>query len=389
VPVLGGVLGVLPEISRIQFYRYGTAALELPVILLAGLGLDDLARVPAHRRRLVWGALGAIALMGVAALSARPIVHALGTRFPHRAFFHTSLIWGAVTVVALAAVALVRQARARATHLTLNVAVDAIVLFAVPEFAAPRSTTVDLSPVAYLRRHLNEGRFFTLGPIAPDYGSYFGLASISIDDFPPDAYATFVHRRLDPVTAFVGFRPPGPSAAQELMRHLGGYRAAGVRYVLSPAGQPLPRRPAGLRLVFRSPSTWVYRLDGALPYFNASGCVTGSGARDSAHVVCARPSTLLRRETWLAGWSAQLDGHPTAIRRVDGLFQAVTVPAGSHRVTFSFTPPGMGWAFTGFLGGCALMLVPTVRRRATSLREASARSDVRNAKPAVADEAPM
>ncbi len=56
VPLLGQVLGVLPGISRIQFYRYGTAALELPVILLAALGLDDVARVPAHRRRVVWGA---------------------------------------------------------------------------------------------------------------------------------------------------------------------------------------------------------------------------------------------------------------------------------------------------------------------------------------------
>ena len=41
-PLLGHVLGVLPGMSEIQFYRYGTAALELPVIVLAALGLDDL-----------------------------------------------------------------------------------------------------------------------------------------------------------------------------------------------------------------------------------------------------------------------------------------------------------------------------------------------------------
>jgi hypothetical protein len=381
VPLLGQVLGVLPQISRIQFYRYGTAALELPVILLAALGLDDLARVPAHRRRLVWGALAAIVLIGVAALGARPVVHSLGTRFPHGAFFHASIVWGTATLVAAAAVALVRGARARAALLTLIVAVDAIVLFAVPEFAAPRSTKVDLAPVAYLRRHLNEGRFFTLGPIAPDYGSYFGLASIGIDDFPPQAYTAFVHRRLDPVVAFTGFRPPGPSAAQELLQHLGGYRAAGVRYVLTPAGQRLPESPPGLRLVFRSPSTWIYRLARASPYFDAAGCLTTSAARDTARVVCARPSTLVRRETWLAGWSAQVDTHPVAIRRVDGLFQAVTVPAGSHRVTFSFTPPGMGWALLGLLGGCVLMLIPTVRRWSTSRGPAKAPSDVGDAAP--------
>ena len=363
VPLLGQVLGLLPGISQIQFYRYGTAALELPVILLAALGLDDLARVPAHRRRLVWGAVGGVALIGVAALGARPIVHALGSGFPHGTFFDVSIVWGVATVLAAAAVTLVHSARARAALLTLIVAVDAIVLFAVPEFAAPRSTTVDLAPVAYLRRHLNQGRFFTLGPIAPDYGSYFGLASLRIDDFPPEAYAKFVHRRLDPVVAFTGFRPPGPSAVHELMHHLGGYRAAGVHYVLAPAGRRLPGTPTGLRLVFRSPSTWIYRLAGAMPYFGAAGCVTTSGARDSARVVCDRPSTLVRRETWLAGWSAQLDGRPTAIRPVDGLFQAVSVPAGSHLITFSFTPPGMNWALSALLGGCALMLVPTLRRR--------------------------
>ena len=315
VPLLGQVLGVLPEISRIQFYRYGTAALELPVILLAGLGLDDLARVPAHRRRLVWGALAMIAVIVIAAFGARPIVHSLGTRFPHGAFFHVSIIWASVAVVAAAAVAFVRSARSRAALLTLIVAVDAIVLFAVPEFAAPRSTKVDLAPVAYLRRHLTEGRFFTLGPIAPDYGSYFGLASVSVDDFPPRAYAAFVHRRLDPVVAFTGFRPPGPSAAQELMRHLRGYRAAGVSYVLTPAGHPLPERSTGLRLVFRSPSTWIYHLAGALPYFGAAGCLTTSGARDERArclftAVDARSSRdLARRLERATRWSP--DGHPT------------------------------------------------------------------------------
>jgi hypothetical protein len=40
---------------------------------------------------------------------------------------------------------------------------------------------------------------------------------------------------------------------------------------------------------------------------------------------------------------------------------AVTVPAGSHHITFSFVPPGMNWAPVGLLAGVALMLVPTAR----------------------------
>ncbi len=367
-PLLGHVIGVLPDMSRIQFFRYGTTALELPVIVLAALGLDDLTRTPAHRRRLVGGALAAIAAVFAAALYARPVVHSLETKvLDGGTYFQASIAWGALTAAVVAAVALVGKARVRAALLALLVAVDALVLFAVPEFSAPRATTVDLAPVAYLRQHLGEARFFTLGPVQPDYGSYFGLASLAVDDFPPQAYADYVHSRLDPVVSFIGFRPMGqPSAEQELMRHLGGYRSAGVLYVLTPARHPLPESPTTFRRVFRSPTTWIYRLAGASPYFGAAGCRVTSGGLDSARVVCRRPTTLVRRETWFAGWSAQLDGQPTATHRADGLFQAVTVPAGSHRVTFSFAPPGMDWAGLVLLAGCALMLAPTARRRSSS-----------------------
>lgn len=367
-PLLGHILGVLPDMSRIQFYRYGTATLELPVIVLAALGLDDLARVPEHRRRLLWGALAAMAAILAAALSARPVIRSLAHAFPHNAYFRASIVWGTLSVVSVAAVALLRQAHARAVVLATLVAVDAVVMFAVPEFAAPRATTVDLAPVAYLRTHLGQSRFFTLGPIQPNYGSYFGLAEIGVDDFPPKAYTAYVHAHLDPVVGFTGFRPPGPSAEQELLRHLRGYRSAAVRYVLAPAGYPLPQSPTRLRLVFRSPSTWIYRLSRASPYFGAAGCRVTSSSRDAAHLHCLQPTTLIRRETWLTGWSAQVDGHVTPIRRVDRLFQAVRVPAGSHSVTFSFAPPGMTWAFLGLLGGCLLMCVPNLAARGSTNR---------------------
>jgi hypothetical protein len=362
-PVLGHVLGVLPGMSRIQFFRYGTGTLELPVILLAALGLDDVARAPRYRRVLA-GALALIGLVAAAALYARPVAHSLGTTFEHRAFFRISVAWGALSVAAAAAVALVRHARVRGVSLALLVAVETVALFAVPEFSAPRAASVDLSPVTYLRRHVGEGRFYTLGPIAPDYGSYFGLGSIAVDDFPPKDYAVYVHKRLDPVVAFTGFRAKGrPSALQELMRHLDGYRSVGVRYVLTSAKQSLPQSQSTFRLVFSSSTTRIYQLAGAAPYFEAPGCQVTSSARQSALVACPRPTVLIRRETWLNGWSARVDGKPTPIHRVDGLFQAIAVPAGRHRITFSFTPPGMGWAGIGLLVGCALMLVPTLAGR--------------------------
>jgi hypothetical protein len=135
-----------------------------------------------------------------------------------------------------------------------------------------------------------------------------------------------------------------------------------VQYVLTSVQRPLPKRSRGLRLVFRSRTTLIYRLATASPYFSAAGCRTSSGSDDSATAVCPRSTTLVRRETWSPGWSAEVDGHSVPVRRGDGAFQAVAIPAGSHHVTFSFTPPGMGWAGLGLLAGCALTLTPMMRR---------------------------
>jgi hypothetical protein len=362
-PLLGHVIGVLPAMSRVQFYRYGTAALELPVIVLATLGLDDLARLPGHRRRLLWGVLGTMVVVMAAALYAWSIVESTGTQFAHDRYFDASVVWAALIPALAAAVAVLRRVRVRAALLTLLVAVDALVLFAVPQFSAPRRTTIDLAPVTYLRRHLGESRFFTLGPIDPNYGSYFGLASFGVEDFPPESYVDYVRDRLDPFAAFTGFQLRGPPPENELVRHLRRYASAGVRYVLTPAARVLPVKQTTLRLVFRSPSTKIYELAHVSPYFGAPGCRVTSSNLEAAWLTCRRPTTLIRRETWFAGWSAELDGRPTAVHRMDGLYQAVSVPAGSHHVTFSFTPPGMGWGWLGLLGGCALMCTPAVSRR--------------------------
>jgi hypothetical protein len=126
-----------------------------------------------------------------------------------------------------------------------------------------------------------------------------------------------------------------------------------VYYVLAPAGLPLPQRPGGLTLALRSPSTWIYRLAGAAPLFSASaaGCTVRADGDAAAQVSCPQPATLVRRETFMRGWSASVDGHEAPVRASDGLFQSVTVPAGTHRVSFSFAPPYIGWGALAFAGG--------------------------------------
>lgn len=60
-----------------------------------------------------------------------------------------------------------------------------------------------------------------------------------------------------------------------------------------------------------------------------------------------RPGVLVLRDAMAAGWTATLDGAPTPIAVADGLFRAVALPAGTHRVRFWYEPPG--WALGAWL----------------------------------------
>jgi hypothetical protein len=374
VPVLGGVIGLLPAMSRVAFDRYATSSVELSVIVLAALGLDDLVREPGSRRRLVWAAAASLVVVAGAAIGARPLIGGLEARFHQRLYFPAAVAWGAIVVLAAAALGLVRAAHLRIRLLAALLAFDALVLFTVPELSAPKAVQLDLSPAAYLQRHLGSSRFFTLGPLAPNYGSYFGLRSLNINDLPiPSAFQEYVHARLDQVvdpTVFVGNTGGGRpflavSPEQELERNLAGYRAAGVKYVLTPAGQALPQRPGGFTLVFRSPSTRIYRLAGTKPYFTTTGaaCFVSPAGTSAARVRCPAPATLVRRETDLPGWSAAVDGRSVGVHSSDGLFQAIHIPAGTHQVRFSYLPPNIGLGLLGLIGGCAwLVLGPRLHR---------------------------
>ena len=373
LPVLGAVLGVLPGMSRVAFFRYATASLELAVIVLAALGIDDLARHRPDRRRVAGLSLGVLAVAAVAAVTAHPLAAALGPKFAHRLYFAAAIAWGIAVILAGAAVMLLRDVRRRTVLAAVLLAGDAFVLFVIPEASAPRAVQVDTAPAVFLQRHLGIERAFTLGPLQPNYGAYFGIGLLDVNDVPvPSLLTRYIHTRLDPYVnpeVFVGNLGGGrslvvPSPAQELVRNLDSYRAAAVRYVLTPPGQDLPQSPSAFRLVFRSPSTWIYALAGSSPYFDAGpACRTVPAGRQRVRVTCTGPAQLIRRETYMPGWSASVDGHPLPVRETGGLFQAVSVPAGTHEVSFSFSPPFVGWGYLAFAAGLLALGAPALAGR--------------------------
>src|SRR6202020_927518 len=78
------------------------------------------------------------------------------------------------------------------------VALEAAVLFAAPALSAPRPAPSALALARFLQPPLGPARFATLGPIQPNFGSYFGLAEINVNDLPvPKGFTRYIQRSLD------------------------------------------------------------------------------------------------------------------------------------------------------------------------------------------------
>jgi hypothetical protein len=125
-------------------------------------------------------------------------------------------------------------------------------------------------------------------------------------------------------------------------------RAAGVSHVLSldPLDHP-DLRP----LVVAAPpriaplAVHAYALAGALPRSEvAGGRVLAQAERPGrieVEVQAGAEAVVVVREAVAPGWSAAVDGSPAPVRRDGGRHLAVPVPAGRHRISLGYSPPGL------------------------------------------------
>lgn len=370
------VVGAIPGMDRVAFYRYSPVSVEMAVVVLAALGIQDLAAAGWRSRLVTAGAALAAAAVAAAALVGlgdRAIRHIASA--PHAGLWReASTAWGFALLVAVALAALLPR-RARPAAIACLVAVDAVALFVVPQLSAPRGGRVDTAALAYLRSNLGEQRVYAMGLVLqPNYGSYYGVAEADYDELPvPRPWVTYATTRLDtgasPITfdGTVRASAGSPSATQELLAHLGAFRAAGVAYVAVPAGQALP---APLARVWSDRLMWIYRLAGAAPLFSTvgapPGCSVSSATVDTARVTCGRPATLVRRELYEPGWHATSGGRSLPVSAYDTAFQAVRVPAGTTSVRYYFEPPHIGEAWAadalGLLMLAAVLAVQVATR---------------------------
>jgi len=186
----------------------------------------------------------------------------------------------------------------------------------------------------------------------------------------------------------------------------------GVRYLLvsSPDGILAARR-LGYRLVDASSGLTVFEDEQALPRSHLVGDVVAVRDDRQARELLASPGFEPRKTATLAGiscpatadsppearllrngaetvevrtssrqtallvvtnvdypgWTAEVDGRPAPVGRVDGLLQGVCLTPGDHHVLLRFRPTGWPLAVAassaGALGLLALLVLPALRRR--------------------------
>ncbi|HMK62700.1 MAG TPA: hypothetical protein VK386_03690 [Acidimicrobiales bacterium] len=398
---LAKLVNLFPGFHEIATYRYSPPSWELAVVVLAALGIDDMARRQVSMAVLALSATLTAALVAWGMVYAWPMLtDAVGIGHRH-VFDLASGAWALSTVLCVVVggaliawsghdrVTGARRRRARRAGTSLmvgTICLDALCMFATPLLSAPTPEPVDMAMVRFLQDHLGLYRFATLGPIQPNFGSYFGIAEVNINDLPvPKVYGDYVSGRLDPnvnpliFTGTTEAEPTGPSPAQELTAHLAAYEAVGVKYVaVLPSGvdafdvpwPPPSLQSQGVHLAYADGVGRIYELPSPAPFFSTTGaCRVAPLGWDAARVDCSRPAVLTRRELSLPGWTAAVSGNDAPVRTVDGIFESTTVPRGTSLVRFTFSPPHAKWSFAAFFIGLAALVAGgaggLLRRRAS------------------------
>jgi hypothetical protein len=375
------VWNLLPFVTSASLPRYIMPSCELAVIVLAVLGLADLADNSSRaKRRFVAATVLMILVIALGIILGRPLDHRLILQGTGRVLFALAAGLPLVALTLMLASRLVSSASTRVTLVSAVVVAESLLLFITPTLAAPAHVTVDDAPLHYLQTHQGDDRFVDLSVLYPNWGSEFSLNSLNVIDLPfPETFKDLIQRQLYP-----GLRPRNAftrdqitqvvTQEDELAVHLRSYEDASVKYLLAPRSLVLTSqlRSLGVTAVFHDEATTIYELPHARPFFSTpSPCRVTSTNFDVARLSCSRATTLLRTELSMSGWHASVNGLSTDITTVDGVYQVVNVPKGSSTVVFSFAPPNEYLALTLsllaalFLVGCALVERPRAKKAKT------------------------
>jgi hypothetical protein len=378
---------------------------------LGGLGLDALLHAPISRSANLWAKSNWLGTAGLAAVAAAGLAVALRGRSvdhwlpPLHGYISFWLLVGAASVMtacAFVAAGLLGGNRRWAVAGLCTLALIEAAIFAGP--FNPREPLNEVPPpspsVAWLQAHAGGRPIAALGTtLIPETASLYGLTDARSYDVLIDP-----RQRIFWSAADQGY---GDSNLIMTLERPGvdWLATAGVAYVMMPADQSLP----GATTVYNQYGVAIAEVPNPRPFvYTPTEVLTATDPRQAAALLSSAPlgpvvvegccpvvgsaqahvtrrtsgevdltvtadsrATIVVQQSYRPGWEADIDGRPTEILPANVLFQAITVPAGQHLVTFRYRPASVpiGAALTaiGVAGLVVLAVLPlALRRRARS-----------------------
>ncbi len=370
MPVIHTLVTAIPGVSLAAYFRYFPPSWELALCLLAVFAIEDMRQLSwkVLLSRIVAGVGVVVVVAAVGLLNSKSILlfHSLWeTNDGFRLWFLGSLLVGVLVIVGLLVAGRIGIPGRRMTWIAGIVVLEAAIYFCIPIGAYPTGGQLELGGVRFLQQNLGYQRFYTLGPIRPNYGAYFGIASINHSYNPvPQTWVDYIDQNLDSriqPNHFTGSHSTStpPTAIEELRDNLANYEAVGVKYVAAWGWQDPFSQYVGEIMpeeVYSDEVMTIYELPDPAPYVKADGCKLDVRSRTDIAADCAAAVTLVRLEMYMDGWRAEVNGKPVTIERYDEIFQQIELPEGQTEVHFTFVPPymqigvvlfGLGWVIMG------------------------------------------
>ncbi|HEX7193248.1 MAG TPA: hypothetical protein VF381_16880 [Thermoanaerobaculia bacterium] len=335
-------------------------------VLYASLFVVVLAVIGAVVRRS-WWSIGAIALVATVASGPRWLTHLPLTifRYPSRV-----VPFAAFAIVALAVAgwdAIRRRSAIVDAVLIAAIVIDLLVATKPLRVTAP-FTTKQIPYDASIGRDRKVLQEYS------DVALYGGSRGSWMS-----GYLNLYEHRFAALTAAPVTSQRYLDLYYRALRDLSALRAMAVGWVISasPIGPPFAR-VAGAQHV------GVYQFGAALPMAyvvsRESGVVGGSATHDSrltthvtlgtsrvsVHSDTASPGTLVLTQNDAPGWSVAIDGARARKMRAFGAFRAVSLPAGSHEIAWTYRPRSIlfGGVVTFFTIAALIISTRFVKQRA-------------------------
>lgn len=356
-PVITQLTSFIPMLDMAAVYRYIQPSMSFCIIILACLVLNQ----KINKKIYVFVSLVAAVFYGLVIYGSRDYIKQFLGSSPTNAllgsFFIELSIFTCIAVMLL----ILTSWKYKKQLICILLLLETLLCFSVWQLGAPsREARVNTNSIEFLQENLGNQRFNS-NFIMPNYGSYFNISQIGINDLPvPALWCEYIlentrygDRTNDCVTGTL-------SGDFNNLDYVMQDKKNGVKYFVVRKNTITKDiiKKSNLKLAYEDEYSQIYENTGYRKYISADGCeVIEEDGFNNFKVSCHEDSSLIRLELYYPGWNVKIDEVESQIEKEENLFQLVQIPKGEHNINFYYWPKYMTQAVILSLLGSIMMLI--------------------------------